>query len=343
MFAPLWSLRLTWLGMVIVCAVIILGAWTRLADAGLGCPDWPGCYGFLLVPTEPQSIAAAEALYPDAPVDIAKGWLEMIHRYFATGLGFVILLLSLLSWRYRYQLGYPFKHSQLLLAMVILQGIFGAWTVTWKLLPQVVTSHLLGGFMTAGLLMLFLIRLYRMGRPVTVLQLARLSQAQLQMWIIIGLVLLVVQIFLGGWMSANYAAMACSDLPACNGEWWPEQDFRQGFNLTQAMGPNYLGGLLDSNARKAIHITHRIGAVVLTVYMLYLGLLLWRNPDQRLRYLAYITWALITLQFALGLANIYFYLPLPVAVAHNFGAACLFLLMLSLIYLTQSCRRPINE
>ena len=106
MLAPLWSLRLTWLGMVIVCAVIILGAWTRLADAGLGCPDWPGCYGFLLVPTEPQSIAAAEALYPDAPVDIAKGWLEMIHRYFATGLGFVILLLSLLSWRYRYQLGY---------------------------------------------------------------------------------------------------------------------------------------------------------------------------------------------------------------------------------------------
>jgi cytochrome c oxidase assembly protein subunit 15 len=230
-----------------------------------------------------------------------------------------------------------------MLAMVILQGIFGAWTVTWKLLPQVVTSHLMGGFMTAGLLMLFLIRLYRMGRPVAVLQLARLSQVQLQMWIIIGLVLLVVQIFLGGWMSANYAAMACSDLPSCNGEWWPEQDFRQGFNLTQAMGPNYLGGLLDSNARKAIHITHRIGAVVLTVYMLYLGLLLWRNPDQRLRYLAYVTWALITLQFALGLANIYFYLPLPVAVAHNFGAACLFLLMLSLIYLTQSCRRPINE
>ena len=180
--APKWSLLLTYLGLAIVTCVIVLGSWTRLADAGLGCPDWPGCYGSLVVPETAQEIAAAEALYPDAPVEAHKGWLEMIHRYFATVLGLVILVLAIASWSQRKRFNYPFGLTQGLLAMVILQGAFGAWTVTWKLWPQVVTSHLLGGFVTASLLMMLLIKLRRVGRQVKTLSLSNMSHSRLRIW-----------------------------------------------------------------------------------------------------------------------------------------------------------------
>lgn len=341
--APAWVRKLTLLALGIVCCVIILGSWTRLADAGLGCPDWPGCYGSLVVPQTAAEIERAQSLYPDSPVEVAKGWMEMIHRYFATGLGFIILVVAVGSWGYRRRLNYPFKHTQMLLLMVLLQGAFGAWTVTWKLWPQVVTAHLFGGFITASLLAVLLIRLSRMGREVRPLRLTH-SIGGLRIWTLLGLLLTVEQIFLGGWMSSNYAAMACSDLPACNGEWWPHMNFAEGFNLTQTLGPNYLGGLMDAEARKAIHVLHRLVAVLLGCYLLLMALKLWRQPDSRLRFFSSVLILLFSIQFCLGLANVYWHLPLPVAVAHNFGGALLFVSMILLNYLVFSRRtRPSYE
>ena len=339
--APGWIGKLTLLALTMVCVVIVLGSWTRLADAGLGCPDWPGCYGQLTVPETAVEIAQAQALYPNSPVEVAKGWMEMIHRYFATALGFIILLVALGSWGYRKHLHYPFKHTQLLLMMVILQGAFGAWTVTLKLWPQVVTAHLFGGFITASMLAVLFLRLSRMGRQVRALRL-RQSRGSLRLWALVGLILTAEQIFLGGWMSANYAAMACTDLPACNGEWWPTMDFAQGFNLTQTLGPNYLGGLMDGESRKAIHVLHRLGAVLLGCYLLLLAWRLRGQQDARLKFFAGLVMTVFVIQFCLGLANVYWYLPLPVAVAHNFVGACLFVTMVCLNYLLFSRRTSVS-
>ena len=335
--APSWVLKLTRLAMFVVACVIILGSWTRLADAGLGCPDWPGCYGSLVVPQTPQEIQQAQALFPDSPVEVAKGWMEMTHRYFATALGFLILLIALGSWRYRQRLNYPFKHTQFLLLLVILQGAFGAFTVTWKLWPQVVTAHLFGGFFTASLLAILLVRLSRMGREVRPLQLHK-SRTSLRVWAVLALLLTLDQVFLGAWMSSNYAAMACSDLPACNGEWWPRMNFVEGFNIAQTLGPNYLGGLMDAEARKAIHVLHRLVAVILGVYLLLMAWQLSKQPDARLRMFAGLLVLLFSLQFCLGLANVYWHLPLPVAVAHNFVGALLFVIVILLNYLLFSRR-----
>jgi cytochrome c oxidase assembly protein subunit 15 len=341
--APKWSLWLTYIGLVIVACVIVLGSWTRLADAGLGCPDWPGCYGSLFVPQTVQEIAAAQVLYPDAPVESYKGWMEMIHRYFASTLGLVILVLAVGSWSQRKRLYYPFVLTQGLLAMVILQGAFGAWTVTWKLWPQVVTAHLLGGFFTASLLMVLLMKLRRMGRQVTALRLSNISYSRLRFWALLTLILVVAQVLLGGWMSSNYAALACSSLPDCNGSWWPEMDFREGFNVTQAIGPSYLGGLMNSEARQAIHVLHRYGAIILGVFLIVMSYRLMAQQDGRLRRFGLGFLVLFAVQFCLGVANIYYLLPLPVAVAHNFGGASLFVLTLCLNYVVFSNRGRLNE
>jgi cytochrome c oxidase assembly protein subunit 15 len=339
--APGWVVKLALVAVLTVCSVIILGSWTRLADAGLGCPDWPGCYGQLIVPQTAEEIQLAESLYPDSPVEVGKGWLEMIHRYLATILGFFILVIALGSWFYRRRLYYPFKHSQLLLAVVLMQGAFGAWTVTWKLWPQIVTAHLFGGFITASLLSILMLRLSRMGRQVRPLRLQH-RRGSLRFWALIGLLLTSVQIFLGGWMSANYAALACSDLPACNGQWWPAMNFAEGFNLSQTIGPNYLGGLMDGEGRKAIHVIHRFMAVVLGIYLILMARKLWQQPDARLHFFAGLIMVLFAIQFLLGLANVYWHLPLPVAVAHNFGGACLFVTMMCLNYFLFSSRSRVS-
>ena len=341
--APKWSLLLTYIGLAIVTCVIVLGSWTRLADAGLGCPDWPGCYGSLVVPETAQEIAAAEALYPGAPVEAHKGWLEMIHRYFASILGLIILVLAIASWSQRKRVNYPFGLTQGLLAMVILQGAFGAWTVTWKLWPQVVTSHLLGGFVTASLLMMLLIKLRRVGRQVKTLSLSNMSHSRLRIWALLALILVIAQVFLGGWMSSNYAALACSTLPDCNGSWWPEMNFSEGFNFSQTLGPSYLGGLMHTEARQAIHVLHRYGAIILGVFVLLMSYRLITQDDQRLRMFGLGFLVLFFVQFCLGLANIYYFLPLAVAVAHNFGGACLFVLTVSFNYLVFSNRGRLNE
>ncbi len=311
--------------------VVILGAWTRLEDAGLGCPDWPGCYGFITVPETAEEIAQAEAAYPDAPFEAEKAWPEVIHRYFASTLGLLIVIINVIAWKNRNIPGQPFKLPLFLLFMVIAQGLFGMWTVTLKLWPQVVTTHLLGGFTTLSLLWLLSLRLNN--RPWQQPNIPIRQWTSLKPLALTALVLLVVQIFLGGWTSSNYAALACPDLPACQGRWWPPMDFGNGFNITQEIGPNYLGGQMDGEARVAIHMMHRIGAMLVTLVIGFLVFKLFKNAGgSEMKRLASVLLGLLILQVSLGISNIVFALPLWVAVAHNAGGALLLLTLVTLNY-----------
>lgn len=309
--------------------VVILGAFTRLVDAGLGCPDWPGCYGHLLWPNEAHEITRAEELFPDAPVETDKTWPEMVHRYFAGFLGLLILGLAALGWKYRENDDYPFRLQVFLLFLVVWQALFGMWTVTLKLWPQIVTLHLLGGVSTFALLWLLAIRLDNHRWKVSVLAFDKIQR--LKPWAIAGIVLVTLQILLGGWTSSNYAAFACPDFPMCLGEWVPEMDFAQGFNLFQTIGPNYLGGLLEGEARVAIHFTHRVGAVVVTLYLIALvgAVMALRVPSSKK--ISILILGLLITQVSLGVSNILLMVPLPVAVAHNAVGA---LLLLSLVLLS---------
>lgn len=312
---------------VLALVVVLLGAYTRLTHAGLGCPDWPGCYGFIGVPQTDAQLAHAERHFPEAPVEAQKGWNEMVHRYFAGTLGLVILGLAVHALVRRGRDGQPLRLPLVLLGVVITQAAFGMWTVTLKLWPQVVTAHLLGGFTTLALLFLLSLRLSgalpALGLPAGLRRLAAAALA-----------LVIGQIALGGWVSSNYAAVACVDLPTCHGQWWPAMDFANGFHLTQHIGPNYLGGQLDSDARTAIHMTHRLGALVVTLTLLALA---WRLRGEGLGRLAGLLLAVLALQVGLGISNVLFHLPLPVAVAHNGGGA---LLLLTLVLVNYRVRAP---
>ena len=315
--------RLALCATVLALLVVMLGAYTRLTHAGLGCPDWPGCYGFLGVPQSEAQLAHAERHFPEAPVEARKGWNEMVHRYFAGSLGLLILLLAVQALRRRDTPGQPLKLPLALLALVLLQAAFGMWTVTLKLWPQVVTAHLLGGFATLGLLFLLTLRLSGALPPLAgVLRHLRLLAA-------LALLALVGQIALGGWVSSNYAAVACVDLPTCHGEWWPAMDFANGFHLTQHIGPNYLGGQLDSDARTAIHLSHRLGALLVSVLLLGLAWQLHRGGLSRLAALLLLA---LGVQVSLGIANVLWHLPLAVAVAHNLGGASLLLVLVLVNY-----------
>ena len=291
--------------------VVVLGAYTRLVDAGLGCPDWPGCYGQFLVPSTDAEIAAAEARFPDTPVNQAKAWTEMVHRYLATGLGILIIGVVVLAWYHKLSLRFPL----VLLALVILQGAFGAWTVTLKLWPQVVVAHLLGGFTTLILLWWYLLTL-------TSIELPRIA-TKLRTSLYLFIALLVLQIALGGWVSANYAALVCPDFPLCHGTLLPEMDIAAGLNIFQAIGPDYTGGEMSHEGRVAIQNMHRWGAYVVLVFGLNL---VWRIRGAS----GLVLGAVICAQVALGVSNILFVLPLPIAVLHNAGAAVLLLVAFTL-------------
>ncbi len=320
--------RLAWFATALAMVVVVLGAYTRLVDAGLGCPDWPGCYGFLTVPEHPVDVAHAEARFPDHPVEADKGWPEMVHRYFAGSLGLFILALAVIGWRHSSTAGYPVRHTFALLALVILQAAFGMWTVTLKLWPQVVVAHLLGGFATLSLLLLLVLRLRQSSGTVAVNNPERL--AGLRRWASIALVVVILQILLGGWTSSNYAALSCTDLPTCHGEWWPEADFAAGFDMTQQIGPNYLGGQLEHPARVAIHITHRLGAVLVTLVLLRLMVLIIFSPyNGLLRAQLALLAGVLVIQLSLGVMNVLASLPLAVAVAHNAGGASLLLVLVA--------------
>lgn len=297
-------------GIALASVVVVLGAYTRLVDGGLGCPDWPGCYGFLSVPATPEDIASAEALFPDSPVEPDKAWPEMVHRYFAASLGLLALAIGAVAWRKRMPMTLPVA----LVVLVVAQGIFGAWTVTLKLWPQVVTVHLLGGFATLALLWVYALRIGAVRSLPVPGKLAGHAAAA------IGIV--VLQVALGGWTSSNYAALACPDFPACHGSLLPDMDFRAGFNLAQDIGPNYLGGVMTSEARVAIQMTHRLGAFIV---LLAVGWLAFRLVGP-------LRWTLagvLIAQFGLGVVNVLAQLPLAVATLHNAGAALLLLALIT--------------
>ncbi|MCL6268484.1 COX15/CtaA family protein [Sansalvadorimonas sp. 2012CJ34-2] len=317
-----------WLAVIATALAVVvvgLGAWTRLVHAGLGCPDWPGCYGFLTVPDSAAEIRVAEARFPDAPVEVDKGWPEMIHRYVAGALLLLVAGLATSAIRNRKREGQPFKLPLLIFALIILQAAFGMWTVTLKLWPQVVTAHLLGGFATLSLLTLLAFRLSGGWRP-------RLKPPQLKTLAGAGLLVVVLQITLGGWTSSNYAALACPDFPLCQGQVWPNMDFEQGLDVSQSIGPNYLGGQLDNSARTAIHMAHRIGAIITLLVVGALVLVGLREGNSGIRNYSRLVLFALLLQVSLGVSNIIFYLPLSVAVAHNLGGAFLLVSLLMLNY-----------
>lgn len=343
--------------------VIGLGAWTRLMHAGLGCPDWPGCYGFLTVPGSDQAIALANARFPATPVIPAQGWPEMIHRYAAGLLSLIVFGLAVTAIRHRRRrtpesLRLPLGLPLFIAGFVTLQAAFGMWTVTLKLWPQVVTLHLLGGFTTLSLLALLSLRLWRLsgrapesgsGRHPTRRPGAPASRGLLacRPWLHLGLVLVSLQIALGAWTAANYAAVACVDLPTCQGQWWPEgMDFRHGFDVTQQVGPNYLGGQLQTRGRVAIHVAHRLGAATVLVYFLVLLPVLWRRRGSYgLGGAILLVAALLTGQIGLGLANVLLHVPVPVALTHNLLGAGL---LLSVVHLAWRCHhlpepRPLRQ
>lgn len=333
---PRLMLRLAVLAVGLGVVVIMLGAWTRLVHAGLGCPDWPGCYGFLTVPQSETSIAIANARFPETPVDVAKGWPEMIHRYAAGLLGLLVFGLAAYAVRQR-KLNVPVKLPLFIAGFIVLQGAFGMWTVTLKLWPQVVALHLLGGFTTLSLLALLVLRLrsrVRVGSGQTAVLKSARPGARLRPWLYGGLLLVIMQIALGAWTAANYAAVACTDLPTCGGQWWPQDmDFAHGFDITQHVGPNYLGGKLNADGRVAIHVSHRLGAAVVLVYFSVLLALLWaRRRRNGLGQSVAVVAIVLLAQIALGLANVILYIPLAVAVAHNATGALLLLSVIQLIW-----------
>lgn len=308
--------------LVFTLVVIILGAWTRLADAGLGCPDWPGCYGQWLVPETADEVEDKDYLV-QRPLEVAKGWLEMIHRYAAGLLGLLIGGLAVWSWqRARQAPPQPTWLPTLLLGLVLVQALLGMWTVTLLLKPVVVMAHLLGGFTLLALLFVLMLRLQPAPPPV--------AEANHLRWAArIGLVLLIVQIALGGWTSTNYAALACTDLPTCQGVWWPQMDLAEGFILWRGIGTNYEYGVLEHPARIAIHMVHRLGAVVVFIWLAGLAYALVRHSP--LLVMASVRMgALLVLQVVLGVSNVLLNLPLWVATAHNVTAALLLLAIIQI-------------
>lgn len=312
--------RLNALTVLLALVVITVGAFVRLSDAGLGCPDWPGCYGHMDVPASQAETDVANAAFPERPVETGKAWKEMLHRYLAGALGLAILAMTVLAWRRRHVVDQQRVLPSALLALVIFQALLGMWTVTLLLKPLIVTAHLLGGMATLALLWLCLLRQGGHLRGLAGAPGLRATAA-------IALAVLVAQLFLGAWTSSNYAALACPDFPTCQTRWWPETDFAHAFTLWHGLGINYEHGILDSVPRATIHVSHRIGALVTAAVMLLVAARLWRlgGHDARWRGLAGALVAATGLQIGLGIATVMLHLPLAIAVAHNGGAALLVL------------------
>lgn len=297
--------------------VVVLGAYVRLEGAGLGCPDWPGCYG-RLTPHHAQSeieqaVTAQGGVH--GPVSLTKAWKEMVHRYAAGTLGLLILALAISAWRWRSVLGQSAALPTGLVVLVAFQAALGMWTVTLLLKPVIVTLHLLGGMATLALLVWLTARQFpRMSSESP-------ASARLRPWAALAIVVLAGQIALGGWVSANYAALACIDFPTCHGSWVPPMDFTHGFQLVRELGRTAAGDHLAYDALTAIHWTHRLGALIT---LLYVGMVAWRASRVRAaQRTAALVGLLLVAQVALGVANVLMGLPLPIAAAHNAVAALL--------------------
>ena len=317
--------RLALAASALALVVVVLGAWVRLSDAGLGCPDWPGCYGHIGVPDEAHELAAANAAYPQRPVEAGKAWKEMIHRYAASILGLLIVAIAVLAWRAARRGEGVGKLPYALLALVVFQGLLGMWTVTLLVKPIIVLAHLAGGLSTLALLWWLVLRHASLGD-------GQPAPTRLRGPALAALLVLVLQILLGGWTSTNYAALSCPDLPTCQGQWWPQMDFADGFTPWRGLGVDYEGGVLANESRVAIHVAHRLGAIAAAPLVGLLALLAWRSGGAA-RPVGALIGVLLLLQLALGLGNVLFSLPLAVATAHNGGAALLLLSLLSLLHL----------
>ena len=322
--------KLVWITAFLTFDLIVFGAFTRLTDSGLGCPDWPGCYGAANPFIAHAEITAAEALMPTGPVTVVKAWIEMIHRYWATAVGALIVALLFLSWsEWRKTRREEFKPTMplILFVAVCVQGAFGAWTVTLKLQPVIVTIHLLLGM---GLLAMIAWLGARQDSAHAGITPVALPMDGLRRWAIASLAILFVQIALGGWVSTNYATLACTDFPLCNGKVVPDMDFEHGFALWRELGKTAAGHYLPFSALTAIHWVHRNFAfVVLAV----LGWTAWRaSRHAGMRSNAKGIAALLVLQAASGVATVYLNFPLTIAVLHNAGAAVLVLLVTMLNY-----------
>ena len=316
--------RLAWLATALALVVIVAGAWVRLTDAGLGCPDWPGCYGMKTWPSNAEDIERANADWGHLRmVESGKAFREMFHRYLAGFLGLVILGLAILAWTNRRRAGQPVLLPSIILGLVIFQAVLGMWTVTLLLKPAIVTAHLLGGMTTFALLLWLALSVTPRARPPT------LPARGQHIAVISGLAVIGIQIALGGWVSTNYAALACTGFPACNGEWWPAVNFGEGFRIWRGVGVDYEGGVLDQNARVAIQMAHRFWAVVVLIVMGWLLWRLWRAEG--LRALAMITGLMLLGQIIIGIYNVTGGLPLINAVAHNGMAAILLGMMVVLL------------
>ena len=319
--SQIWLRRLSLLAVFMVAVVIILGAWTRLSDAGLGCPDWPGCYGHLDVRKAIDHVNTTNETMPGSLREAHKTVPEMVHRYFASTLGLVILIIAALSFINRKQEKQPLKLHLFLVVLVIFQGILGKWTVTMGLQPTIVMLHLLGGFTTFTLLVLLTARLYRWPRFLNDCDVRMLKPIAS-----ITLIAVILQIALGGWTASNYAAVACTELPVCEEGWQNRLDFDEAFIFWghEHDKPDYEYGVLDNDARTTIHVMHRFGALLVTLLVLALvAKILIRARSVFFRNFALGIFALLVVQIALGLSNVMFAVPLDVAVAHNFVAVLL--------------------
>lgn len=312
--------KLVWIAVFYTFVVVVVGAYVRLSDAGLGCPDWPGCYGELTPHHAKDDIAKAvdEQGGTHGPVSLGKAWKEMFHRYIAGGLGLLILGIAVTAWRQREALRQPPWLALSLPLVVLFQAALGMWTVTMLLKPVIVTMHLLGGLTTLALLAWLALRQERF-EPVSA------SAARLRPWAALAMLIVIAQIALGGWVSTNYAALACIDLPTCHGEWIPQMDFRHGFQLVRELGMTAAGTHLSYDAITAIHWTHRVGALVTFFYVGGFALVLARMAGFG-RFGAALL-AVLLVQVGLGIANVLGGLPLAVAAAHNAGAAILLVTM----------------
>lgn len=377
---PNWLARLAWFAAIFAFCVVMFGAFVRLSDAGLSCPDWPTCYGHATWPEQPHQVAQADASFPQRPYEASKAWREQVHRMIAGTLGVLVLALALLAawtrpWARWTVIGAAlaaalgtgmymggehvvstvlgilamlapvlvaaklnrtgaWRVAVLALGLIIFQAMLGMWTVTLLLKPIVVTGHLLGGMATLALIAYIALRFTPIGADGE-------EHRNLRRWVILGIVLLAAQIFLGGWTSTNYAALACGvgsqSFPQCLGQWWPQANYEQGFVLWRGIGVNFEGGVLDAPARTAIQMVHRIGALVVFCYLGWLAIKSWRAG---LRGYGAAIATVLVVQVLLGVSNVHFGLPLPVATAHNGGAALLLFTLVATLARTQARLAP---
>jgi heme a synthase len=338
--AARWIRSLALAGLLLCFTVVVLGAYVRLTAAGLGCPDWPGCYGHVAPPNALQ-VTQAQQAYPLRPLDAGKAWREMIHRYAASTLGLIIVAIAVLAFATRRARLVSLPLAWGLAALVVFQGLLGMLTVTWQVTPLIVTAHLIFGLTTLGLLWWLWLTLPRStwgqgsntgskGSAAT----ATTVQAAHFAWrlVFLGLIALAVQIALGGWTSTNYAAIACPDFPRCQNAWWPQTDYADAFTLWRGLGVNYEGGVLAGPARVAIHLTHRLGAIIATLTLTMAALVvITRKALARFVLPAYAVLAALALQLIVGISMVLRGFPLALATAHTAGAALLLLSVLTLL------------